>query len=105
MYRKRTRGSRKFNERMVRVRAAKEAKRLAGPPPEYGLDLPEIRRRVIVENFDLGEMVRHDVVMRRSNRIDCYVLEVDGQPLPGRHGWSKTLEYVRKAFIRVGSFT
>jgi len=102
MYRKRTKGSKKFNERMAKARAAKERKRLDGPAPEYRPELPLVRRRLIVEDFDFGEPVRHEVVMRRSGRVDCYLLEVDGQELPGRHGWSKTLELVRKSFIRVG---
>lgn len=105
MYRKRRGGSRKFNERMARARAAKAAIRLAGPAPEYAPELPPLRRRVIVEDYDLGQAVRHEVAMYRSSRIDCYTLEVDGQQLPGRFGWAKTLELVRKAFIRVGAFT
>lgn len=104
MYRKRTRGSRKFNERTAKARAAKERKRLGGPAPDYAPGLPMLRRRLIVEDFDLGQTVRHEVRMLRCGRIDCYSLEVDGQPLPGRFGWAKTLELVRKSFIRVGNF-
>ncbi len=104
MYRKRTRGSRKFNDRMAKARAAKERKRLDGPAPEARPELPMLRRRLIVEDFDCGEPLRHEVLMLRCGRIDCYSLEVDGQQLPGRFGWAKTLELVRKSFIRVGSF-
>lgn len=102
MYRKRTRGSRKFNERMTRARAAKERLRLEGPAPDYAPELPRVRRRLIVEDYDGGETVRHELLMLRSTRRDCYLVEVDGQLIPGRHGWSKTLELVRKSFIRVG---
>lgn len=103
MYRRRNRGSRKFNERMARARAAKERRRLEGKT-EPRLELPLVRRRVIVEDYDLGETVRHEFELRRSSRIDCYCLVVDGAPLPGRHGWARTLEMVRKAFVRVGRF-
>jgi hypothetical protein len=33
MYKKRIKGSRKFNDRMERARAVRERRRLAGPPP------------------------------------------------------------------------
>ena len=104
MYRKRTKGSKKFNEKMARARAAKESKRLAEPPPEYPPDSPLVRRRVVVEDYDAGEVVRHEFVLRRSGRIDCYKVEVDGQVLPGRYGWSRAVELVRKAFVRIVSF-
>jgi hypothetical protein len=103
MYRKRKKGSRKFNERMARARAAKERKRLAGEPLRYSPELPLIRRQVVVEDYDCGEVVRHVFVMARCSRIDCYEVSVDGRPL-GRMGWSRALEMVRKAFVRCGRF-
>jgi len=102
MYRKRTKGSRKYCEIMERARAAKEAKRLAADPPDYGPDLPLIRRRVIVEDYDCGETIRHEFVLFRSTRIDSYIVEVDGQKLSKRYGWARTLELIRKAFVRTG---
>lgn len=102
MYRKRNKGSRKFNERMARARAAKERLRLEGPAPDYPPDLPLIRRRVIVEDYDTFGMVRHEFILARCGRIDCYQVSVDGKTLPGRMGWSRVLELVRKAFIRTG---
>jgi hypothetical protein len=89
MYRKRTRGSKKFNEAMARARAAKERLRLDGPAPEYPPDLPLIRRRVII--------------VARSGRIDSYDVSADGVSL-GRMGWALALVFVRKAFIRTGRF-
>lgn len=104
MYRRRTKGSQKFNERMARWRDRKEQIRLAGPAPYYGPDLPEIRRRIIVEDYDCGGIIRHEFVLHRSNRIDCYLVEIDGKRLFRRLGWSSVLELIRKAFIRVGNF-
>lgn len=104
MYRRRVRGSRKFNERMARARAEKERRRLEGPSPDYPAALPTVRRRVIVEDYDFGGTVRHEFVLERSNRVDCYRVTVDGVTLPGRYGWSRMLEMVRKAFLRVGAF-
>lgn len=104
MYRKRTSGSIKFNERMARARAAKERLRLERAAPEYPPELPLVRRRVVVEDYDCGEMVRHEFMLHKSNRSDCYYVEVDGKMLIGRHGWAKILQMIRKALPRVGRF-
>lgn len=105
MYRNRKKGSKKYNEAMSRARAAKEKHRLAGPSPDYLPALPLIRRRVIVEDYDLaGQVVRHEFILARSDRRDCYEVSVDGNPLAGRMGWARVLVLVRKAFIRIGSF-
>ena len=101
MYRKRIKGSRKFNDRMGRAKAERERRRLEGPAPDYPPELPELRRRVVVEDFDFGEAVRHEIRLYRSSRVDCYVVEVDGRRLPGQVGWARALELVRKAFVRV----
>ena len=61
-------------------------------------------RRIIVEDCDGPETTRHEIILHRSNRIDCYRVEVDGRMLPGRKGWSSVLDMVRKAFVRVGAF-
>lgn len=104
MYRRRTKGSQKYNDRMARARAAKDLLRLDGPVPNYPPDLPDVRRRLIVEDYDCGEAVRHEFVLHRSGRIDCYLVCVDGKMIPGRFGWSMVLAMVRKAFVRVGNF-
>ena len=104
MYRMRRHGSQKFNEKMARWREIQLQKKLEEPPPYYGPQPPEIRRRIIVEDYDGGETTRHEIVLHRSSRIDCYRVEVDGKMLPGRKGWSSVMEMVRKAFVRVGAF-
>ena len=104
MYKKRITGSRKFNERLARARAERQRRRLEAPAPEYPPGPPELRRRIVVEDFDLGEVVRHEVRLYRSRRVDCYVVEVDGKRLPGRMGRARALEMIRKAFVRVRAF-
>lgn len=100
MYRRRSKGSQRFNERMRRWRDAKERKRLDGPAPQYPYEPPEIRRRIIVEDYDYDRIVRHEFVLLKSDRIDCYRVAIDGQMLPDRIGWSRVLGLVRKAFLR-----
>lgn len=100
MYRCRRNGSSKFNERMRRWREAKEKIRLEGSAPVYPYEPPEIRRRIIVEDYDYGRTVRHEFVLLKSNRIDCFRVAVDGKLLAGRMGWARVLEMIRKAFLR-----
>lgn len=103
VYRRRLKGSRKFNERMARARAAKERKRIEGPAPNYPPKMPMIRRRIVIEDYDSGQVVRHEFVLGRCSRIDCYEVSVDGQRL-GQMGWSRAMVLARKAFVRCGRF-
>jgi hypothetical protein len=100
MYRHRTKGSQKYNLKMQRWRDRKEEIRLEGPVPVYPYEPPEIRRRVVIEDYDYDRITRHEFILLKSNRIDCYRVAVDGKLLPGRIGWARVLELIRKAFIR-----
>ena len=82
------------------MRAAKMRQIEEGPTPNYPLCLPELRRRIIIEDFNFGE-IRHVVNLYRTNRIDCFRMEVDGLMIAQRIGWSRVLEKTRKAFLRV----
>lgn len=95
-YRKRTRHSKK----LAMMREAKERKRLEGPAPDYPPDLPQLRRRVIVIDYDFGRVV-HRIDLYKSDRIDCYRAVADGVPWKARIGWAKILETMRKSFTRV----
>lgn len=86
---------------LAAMRAAKEAKRLAGPAPEYPQELPELRRRLVIEDFDFGHHV-HVMEFYRTNRRDCYRVVVDGKPWKERIGWSKALAGLRKSMPRIG---
>lgn len=87
---------------MKAARKAKERKRLEGDAPDYPIILPEIRRRIIVIDYDFGK-VKHEIVLHKTNRVDCYQAMVDGKIWKERIGFSKVLEGVRKSFIRVGA--
>jgi hypothetical protein len=104
MYRKRLRGSNKFNERLIRTRLTRLRNRLELPERDYPIELPDLRRRIVVEDYDLGETVRHEILLYKSNRIDCYRAVVDGQEIAGRIGWARILEKIRKAFLRFSNF-
>lgn len=107
MYRKRRCGSHKYNlarERAIRSVEARNEKRLAEPPPDYPLKLPELRRKIIITDYDFGEPITHEILLYRTNRVDCYQVCVDGQKLAGRFGWARVLEKIRKAFIRISNF-
>ncbi len=97
MYRRRKTGSKKLQA----MRAAKEQKRLAGPVPEYPVELPDLRRRIIVIDYDFGKVV-HIVDLYRTDRRDCYRAVADGKLWRRRIGWSRVLAGVRKRFLRVG---
>ena len=62
----------------ARMRASKERKRLEGSTPDYPPDLPELRRKIIIIDYDFGEK-RYEMDLYRSNRRDCYKVVVDGR--------------------------
>ncbi len=103
MFRKRKYGSKKFNERTERARQTRLQNRLELPERGYPIDPPELRRRVIVEDYDCGEIIRHEILLYRSNRVDCYRAVVDGKEIYRRIGWARVLEIVRKAFVRISA--
>jgi hypothetical protein len=95
-YRKRIGGSKKYNI----MRAAKLRQIQDGPLPDYPLVLPDLRRRIVLEDFDFGE-IRHEINLYKTNRIDCYRMEIDGTVIAERMGWTRVLGKLRKAFLRV----
>lgn len=76
--------------------------KLAAPAPDYPAVLPDLRRRVIIEDWDFGHRV-HVMELHKTDRIDCYRVTADGKPWKGRIGWSQTLAWLRKSMPRVGS--
>jgi len=71
-----------------------------GPTPDCPHNLPECRRRIIIEDFDFGS-VRHEINLFKTLRIDYYRMEVDGAIIKEHIGWTKVLEIIRKSFLRV----
>ena len=96
MYRKRNNCSKK----LANMRQARERLRLESDPPDYPAILPKLRREIIIIDHDFGTVVEH-MKLYKSNRIDCYRVEVDGKTFLKRLGWAKCIELVRKSFLRV----
>lgn len=99
MYRRRRKISAKLQAAM---QAGLERARLAQPAPERAPDLPDLRRTIITIDYDHGH-VEHRIDLYRTNRIDLYRAVADGKPWRDRIGWAKTLEALRKSFIRVSA--
>lgn len=96
------RKTRRSKETLTRMRAGKDAARTARPAPVHPAILPELRRRIIITDYDFGERV-HTLDLYRTGRVDCYRVHVDGLPWKNRIGWSKILEGLRKSLPRVGA--
>lgn len=84
------------------MRKAKERIRLKSPEPEYPPTLPNLRRIVIIIDFDFGKTV-NIIKLFKTNRIDCYRAEAEGKIWKEKIGWAKVLEGIRKSFLRINS--
>lgn len=89
-------------ETLAKMRAGRDAARMARPAPDYPTQLPALRRQIIIRDFDFGEAI-HTLDLYRTNRIDCYRVIVDGKPWKDRMGWSQILAGLRKSMPRVGA--
>lgn len=96
------RKTRRSKETLSRMKAGKDAARMARPAPDYPPELPELRRRLIVEDFDF-EHRTHVLEFYKTSRVDCFRVMVDGKEWKKRIGWSKALEGLRKSLPRVGA--
>lgn len=97
MYRK----TNKYKAICAKMREAKERKRLSSESPVYPPELPELRRRIIIEDYDSGQVRRHEFCLYRSDRIDCYRVVVDSIEWKTRAGWSQILAGLRRALPRL----
>lgn len=88
--------------RLEAMRRGRERARLNGPAPDYPRALPELRRRIIVEDWDFDHRV-HVLDLYRTDRRDCYRVVADGVEWKERIGWSKILAGLRKSMPRVGA--
>ncbi len=84
------------------MRRGKDRARMARPAPGRPPELPELRREVIVIDYDTGQPITHTLHLYRTARVDTYRVEADGRPWK-RCGWSAALEGLRKAYPRVPS--
>ena len=85
-----------------RIRAMQEGRARArmerDMPPRW--EPPDLRRRVIVEDYDAGWVRRTVIDMHATTRIDCYRVAIDGKQQDGRLGWSRILGLLRVAMPR-----
>lgn len=96
MYRRTKRSA----ETLAAMRRGKAAARITRLAPDYPPALPDLRRRIVIEDFDFGHQV-HVLELFRTNRIDCYRVVADGVEWKRRIGWSGILAGLRKAMPRV----
>jgi len=86
-----------------RMRDAKEQKRLDGPSPEYSLPVPNLRRIVIVIDFDFNRRIVKFFKMYKTKRIDSYRV-VDEAGVTIKIGWARFINlYLMKCFTRIRS--
>jgi len=95
----------KQRERLARkleaMKRGRERAALAREPRGRMPDLPDLRRKVIVIDYDSGDPIEHTMHLYRCDRVDCYNVLADGKPWKDRIGWSKTLADLRKAYQRL----
>lgn len=89
-------------ETLAKMRVGRDAARMARPAPDYPPMPPDLRRQIIVRDFDFGETI-HTLDLYRTNRVDCYRVVADGIEWKKRVGWSQILAGLRKSMPRVGA--
>lgn len=103
MYRRATKRQQEAQTRKVEAMLrGKVRARQSRPAPSYPPDLPDLRREVIVIDYDSGQPVTHTLRLYRTERVDTYRIEADGKPWR-RGGWSVCMAGLRKAYQRVPS--
>ena len=61
---------------------------------------PDLRKKIEITSYDMGESKTITFELFQSDRIDCYKVLVDGKLWKKRVGLSKILEGIRKALPR-----
>lgn len=89
-------------ETLARMKAGKDAVRMDRTAPDYPATLSNLRRRIVIEDWDFGHQV-HVLELHRTNRVDCYRVVADGVEWKERVGWSKILAGLRKSMPRISS--
>jgi len=97
-----TRRAEKQRRRLEAMRRGKDAARMARSLEERAPDLPDLRREIIIIDHDFGERM-HRLALYKTDRVDCFRVEVDGRPWKNRIGWSAILAGLRKSMPRVGA--
>ena len=90
------------NRRLEALRRGRDRANASKPERRYPPALPDLRREVIVVDYDSGQPVTHTLHLYRTRRVDTYRIEADGQPWKCG-GWTAALAGLRKAYPRVPS--
>lgn len=96
------RKTRRSAETLAAMQRGKALARMQSSAPDYPAILPDLRRRIVIEDFDFGHRV-HVLELHRTSRIDCYRVVADGKEWKRRMGWSKILAGLRKALPRLSA--
>ena len=99
MYRNTAR-SKKIAKKFQNMRNKRAAIRLNDRRTDHSI--PELRRTVIVIDWDFGRTINRMDFYKNDDRIDCYDVETNGKPWKQKIGWSRSLEWLRKAYPRIG---
>lgn len=103
MYRPLSKRQRESRARKLEaMRRGKDRARMARDPQGRAPDLPELRREVIVIDYDSGEPITHTLRMYRTRRVDTYEIHADGKHWK-QGGWTAALTGLRKSYPRVPS--
>jgi hypothetical protein len=82
------------------MRKAKDKMRIDSPCIGYPVEVPKLRKIIIVINFDF--LVSINIFkLFRSRHIDQYIVEENGNKWGGKHGMSKILASIRKSMPRL----
>ena len=57
--------------KLAAMRRGRDVRRCEAPAAEYSTALPELRRQIIIRDFDFGEKI-HTLDLYRTDRVDCY---------------------------------
>lgn len=85
------------------MRKGKERAAMNREPKGRMPDLPDLRRTVVVTDYDTGQAITHRIDLFKCGRIDQYRAVADGKAWMQRIGWSRVLSLLRKAYQRIPS--
>lgn len=94
--------TKRATEVQARMQAGRERARMDRPAPDYPPILPDLRRRIVIEDWDFGHRV-HVLELHKTARIDCYRVVADGVQWRKRAGWSQILAGLRRAMPRLSA--
>lgn len=98
MYRHTNKSSKKFrNSDSNQKQQARQENHETNPVQK----IPNLRRVVLITDYDSGKPITHKLELFKTDRIDCYKVVVDGRLWKERIGWSNILIGIRKALPRL----